>query len=98
MRMATRSFTALASRYGHITQSDSNKEQGADFTHSWCVKVAARAIAGDPDSAYDTFARVMTNGFAENQFWGAASNWVNGTLSSEPLNNSVCNYTHTVCA
>jgi hypothetical protein len=66
-----------------------NYENGCSFFHTTGLEIAARGVAGQPDKAYDTFERVMRQGYARNRLWGAALKWDTGELQSEPLNNSL---------
>ena len=66
-----------------------NYENGCSFFHTTGFEIAARGIAGQPDQAYETFERVMRQGYARNRFWGAALKWDTGELQSEPLNNAL---------
>ncbi len=66
-----------------------NYENGCSFFHSTGFEIAARGIAGQPDSAYDAFERVMKHGYARNRLWAAALKWDTGQLISEPLNNAL---------
>jgi hypothetical protein len=66
-----------------------NYENGCSFFHTTGLEIAARGVAGQPDRAYETFERVMRQGYARNRLWGAALKWDTGELQSEPLNNSL---------
>ncbi|HMD96190.1 MAG TPA: GH116 family glycosyl hydrolase [Terriglobia bacterium] len=66
-----------------------NYENGCSFFHTTGLEIAARGVAGQPDKAYETFERVMRQGYARNRLWGAALKWDTGELQSEPLNNSL---------
>jgi hypothetical protein len=81
------------------------RQNGCSFFHSIGYEIAARALTGDPEKAYAVYANAILKGFARNQFWGAALQWDKvriqaltacerahpdkGTLTSEPLNNSL---------
>jgi len=66
-----------------------NYENGCSFFHTTGLEIAARAAAGQQDKAYETFERVMRQGYARNRLWGAALKWDTGELQSEPLNNAL---------
>jgi len=66
-----------------------NYENGCAFFHTTGLEIAARGAADQPDKAYETFERVMRQGYARNRLWGAALKWDTGELQSEPLNNSL---------
>jgi hypothetical protein len=64
-------------------------ENGGSFFHSTGLEIAALAISGKPDQAFEVFERVMMKGYGSSNFWGALLLWNTGKLSSEPLNNSL---------
>jgi hypothetical protein len=66
-----------------------NYENGNAFFHSTGFEIAARAVAGQSEQAYDTFERVMRHGYAHNRLWAAGLKWDTGFLSSEPLDDSL---------
>lgn len=66
-----------------------NYENGNAFFHSTGFEIAARAAAGQSEQAYDTFERVMRQGYAPTRFWAASLKWDTGTLISEPLDDSL---------
>lgn len=66
-----------------------NYENGCSFFHTTGMEIAARAVAGQPEQAYDLFERTMRLGYARNRFWGAALKWDTGEVISEPLNNAL---------
>jgi hypothetical protein len=66
-----------------------NYENGCGCFHTTGLEIAARASAGQADKAYETFERVMRQGYARNRLWGAVLKWDTGELQSEPLNNAL---------
>ena len=66
-----------------------NYENGCSFFHTTGFEIAARAMAGQPEQAYQVFDRVMRHGYARNRLWAAALKWDTGELISEPLNNAL---------
>jgi hypothetical protein len=66
-----------------------NYENGNAFFHTTGFEIAARAVAGQADKAYDTFERAMRHGYAPTRFWAASLKWDTGFLSSEPLDDSL---------
>lgn len=66
-----------------------NYENGNAFFHTTGYEIAARAVAGQAEQAYDTFDRVMRYGYARTRLWAAGLKWDTGFLSSEPLDNAL---------
>ncbi len=66
-----------------------NYENGCSFFHSTGFEIAARAVNGDADGAYQVFERCMRMGYERNRLWAAALKWDTGELVSEPLCDSL---------
>ncbi len=66
-----------------------NYENGCSFFHSTGFEIAARAVNGDSDGAYQVFERCMRMGYERNRLWAAALKWDTGELVSEPLCDSL---------
>ena len=66
-----------------------NYENGCAFFHTTGFEIAARALAGQPERAYEVFELAMKRGYADHRFWAAALKWDTAELVSEPLNDAL---------
>jgi len=66
-----------------------NYENGGSWFHTTGLEIAARAVAGQAEKAYDTFERIMRHGYARNRLWGALLKWDTGDLHGEPLTDAL---------
>ena len=56
-----------------------NYENGNTFFHTTGFEIAARAVAGQPQQAWEAFRLILGTGFDTTSLWGAGASWANAT-------------------